>query len=294
MNSDFARFLETYRARIERHLDKCLPAEQTSDSLTAALRYSTLNQGKRIRPCLVYATADAFGSVNDDTDHIACALELIHCYSLIHDDLPAMDDDDLRRGRATCHIAYNEATAILAGDGLQALAFEQLTQLTLDPSIALALVHELAHASGARGMVKGQAMDLHATNLSVDLDYLESMHNHKTGDLIVASISMGAQSAGCNDPTTLLKLRTFGRAIGLAFQVKDDLLDTEGNTATLGKRAGADQAQNKSTYTSLLGLAGAQHMLEDLHGKALQILEQLDENTQYLHDITDYIITRNH
>ena len=295
MKQSFDSFLETSRERVEQQLEHCLPDNSNNLPLNAALRYTTLDQGKRIRPCLVYAAAHSFGAINSDTDYVATALELIHCYSLIHDDLPAMDDDDLRRGRPTCHIAYDEATAILAGDGLQALAFEQLTQLTLVSSTtALALVRELAQAAGAAGMVKGQAMDLFATDTPVDLAYLETMHVHKTGDLIVASISMGAQSNGCVDTPTLEKLRAYGRAIGLAFQVKDDILDSEGNTAILGKQAGADQLHNKSTYTSLLGNEGAKKMLAQLHEQAITALDKFDERADHLRGIADFIVSRDH
>ena len=288
-------FLKECRERIEQHLEKSLLPSQSDSPLSAALRYTTLNQGKRIRPCLAYAAAHSLGAINHDTDRIATALELIHCYSLIHDDLPAMDDDNLRRGRPTCHIAYDEATAILAGDGLQALAFEQLTQLTLaTPSTALALVRELAQAAGAAGMVKGQAMDLYATNATVDLSYLETMHIHKTGDLIAASISMGAQSSGHADTLTLQSLHTYGRAIGLAFQVKDDILDSEGNTQVLGKQAGADQLHNKSTYTSLLGDEGAKAMLAKLHKQAINALSQFDQRAEHLRHIADFIVSRDH
>lgn len=295
MRQGFDSFLEASRKRVEQQLQHCLPQSGNKLPLNAALRYSTLDQGKRIRPCLVYAAAHALGPINRDIDFVAAAVELIHCYSLIHDDLPAMDDDDLRRGRPTCHIAYDEATAILAGDGLQALAFEQLTQLTIvSPTTALSLIRELAQAAGAAGMVKGQAMDLFATDTAVDLAYLEAMHLHKTGDLIVASISMGAQSNACIDPQTLEKLRAYGRAIGLAFQVKDDILDNEGNTAVLGKQAGADQRHNKSTYTSLLGNEGAKEMLNLLHKQAITALEQFDGRADHLRSIADFIVNRNY
>ena len=295
MKQSFDDFLKASRERLEQQLEHCLPHKHNNLPLNAALRYTTLDQGKRIRPCLVYAAAHSLGAINSDTDHIATALELIHCYSLVHDDLPAMDDDDLRRGRPTCHIAYDEATAVLAGDGLQALAFEQLTQLTLvSPTTALTLVRELAQAAGAAGMVKGQAMDLFATDTPVDLAYLETMHAHKTGDLIVASISMGAQSSASVDAQTLDKLRAYGRAIGLAFQVKDDILDSEGNTAVLGKQAGADQLHNKSTYTSLLGNEGAKKMLAQLYEQAITALDQFDERADNLRSIADFIVSRDH
>lgn len=295
MKQGFEHFLKDCRARIERQLESSLPPEHANTTLNAALRYTTLDQGKRIRPCLAYAAAFCLNGINSDTDHVAAALELIHCYSLIHDDLPAMDDDALRRGHPTCHIVYDEATAILAGDALQALAFEQLTRLThLSPAAAISLVRELAHASGAAGMVKGQAMDLFATDTSVDLSYLETMHKRKTGDLIVASISMGAQSSGCTDAQTLQQLCAYGRAIGLAFQVQDDILDSEGNTAVLGKQAGADRRHNKSTYTSLLGHSGAKAMLAQLHEQARDSLSQFDQRADHLRSIADFIVTRDH
>jgi len=291
----FDSFLSTCRERVEQQLEHCLPSSQHDLPLIAALRYTTLDQGKRIRPCLVYAAAHSLGPINSDSDLIASALELIHCYSLIHDDLPSMDDDDLRRGQATCHIAYDEATAILAGDGLQALAFEQLSQLKhVSPATALNLVRELAQAAGAAGMVKGQAMDLFATDTPVDLAYLETMHTHKTGDLIVASITMGAQSSGCADAETLEKLCVYGKAIGLAFQVQDDILDSEGNTALLGKQAGADQLHNKSTYTSLLGHTGAKAKLSQLHQQAIDALNSFDERADHLRNIADFIVSRDH
>ncbi len=295
MKQSLDSFLEASRQRVEQQLEYSLPQSPNKLPLNDALRYSTLDQGKRIRPCLVYAAAHALGPINRDADFVAAAVELVHCYSLIHDDLPAMDDDDLRRGRPTCHIAFDEATAILAGDGLQTLAFEQLTQLTLvSPTTALSLVRELAHAAGAAGMVKGQAMDLFATGSSIDLAYLEAMHLHKTGDLIVASISMGAQTNASVDTQTLEKLRAYGHAIGLAFQVKDDILDNEGNTAILGKQAGADQRHNKSTYTSLLGNEGAKEMLTQLHEQAISALGQFDKRADHLRGIADFIVSRNH
>lgn len=295
MKQNFDSFLKVCRERVDQHLAQSLPHNTSDLPLNAALRYTTLDQGKRIRPCLVYAAAHSLGAINSDSDHVATALELIHCYSLIHDDLPAMDDDDLRRGRPTCHIAYDEATAILAGDGLQAMAFEQLTQLThVSPTTALTLVRELAQAAGAAGMVKGQAMDLFATGTPVDLAYLETMHAHKTGDLIVASISMGAQSSACVDKRTLEQLRAYGRAIGLAFQVKDDILDSEGNSALLGKLTGADQLHNKSTYTSLLGNEGAKKMLAQLYEQAITALDEFDERADHLRSIADFIVRRDH
>ncbi len=288
-------FLSSCRERTDTLLAQSLPDD--ANPLAEALRYSALGGGKRIRPCLVYAGAAACASnpdiITSGTDQVACAVELVHCYSLVHDDLPAMDDDELRRGRPTCHIAFDEATAILAGDALQALAYEQLTLIDDIPaSQVVALVAYLAKASGANGMVLGQVLDLAATNRSVDLDYLETMHHRKTGDLISASVVMGAMTSGCSDESTLLALEDYGRAIGLAFQVRDDILDDQGDTATLGKTTGSDARQSKATYTSLLGLEHAQTLLEELRHQSLRALHNLDERADHLRAIANFIVER--
>jgi geranylgeranyl pyrophosphate synthase len=258
--------------------------------------YALAAGGKRVRPILAYRAARALGKPDAPAlTHAAIALELVHTYSLIHDDLPAMDNDDLRRGKPTCHIAFDEATAILGGDALQALAFEQLARIeNPNPQTFPKLVLELAHAAGPSKMVLGQAMDMSATARTVDLAFLQDMHNKKTGALISASVVMGALSTGPCPDEVLDRLRTYGIAIGLAFQIKDDLLDALGNSETLGKRAGADQAADKSTYTTLLGIDGAQQKLRQLHLDAMNALSGLGPNAEYLGQIADLIVHRKH
>lgn len=287
-------FTEQYTRRVNDHLvqhfDDISHLNNGSERLFAAMQYSLLNGGKRIRPVLTYASAAAICQVTNATDRAACAVECIHAYSLIHDDLPAMDDDDLRRGKATCHIAFDEATAILAGDALQCMAFEILTTAA-DPT-ALPLVRELAKAAGARGMVAGQAIDLAAVDHQLTLPQLENMHRHKTGALIEASVMMGALSCGNVSPQQLEALRTYARAIGLAFQVHDDILDVTVETGVLGKRQGADQERNKPTYVALLGLDGARGKARELHDQALQALAGFDAHADPLRDLAAYIVER--
>ncbi|MBU3069104.1 (2E,6E)-farnesyl diphosphate synthase [Aestuariicella sp. G3-2] len=295
-NSPLAAFLQDSQTRIDRALDAALSqlTPNSEPDLINAMRYSLLNGGKRIRPVLVYASAIAVqGTITPATDQVACALECIHAYSLIHDDLPAMDDDDLRRGKPTCHIAFNEATAILAGDALQALAFQSLASAPLlDSDTRLQLVQQLAQAAGAQGMVGGQAIDLAAVNSALTLEQLQHMHNLKTGALISASILMGATATGRADPAQLASLKTYADAIGLAFQVQDDILDVTADTATLGKQQGADIALNKPTYVSLLGLEGAQRKALELHQQALAALNDFGEEADHLRDLSAYIVER--
>lgn len=296
MNPGLADFLDSCRERVDRVLDQALLTPTgASNQLYEAMRYAVLNGGKRIRPALVYAAANTVGSINGDSDRIACAVEMIHAYSLVHDDLPAMDDDDLRRGKPTCHVAYNEATAILAGDGLQSLAFAQLTQTeSLHPATVLQLVQTLADAAGPEGMVGGQADDLEAVASPIDVIRLETMHRKKTGALITASITMGALGTGVASPAQLAALANYGRAIGLAFQVQDDILDVESSTETLGKRQGADLARNKPTYTSLLGVDVARQKLHDLHRSSLSALAEFDQRATHLRAMANFIVQRNH
>ena len=267
--------------------------------LQQAIEYSLLNEGKRIRAILVYATAQSLGSDSqcqpaDDLDRIASAVEMLHTYSLIHDDLPAMDDDDLRRGQATCHKAFDEATAILAGDALHSRAFEILTELThCAPKTQLKLVAALATAAGQRGMVGGQAIDLAAVDRDINLQQLETIHLLKTGALIRAAVAMGGIYANAN-PEQLQSLDSYAQAIGLAFQVQDDILDIEGDTLTLGKTQGADIALNKPTYPSLLGLENAKAKAQELHTLAIVSLAGLGESARPLRDLSAYIISRNH
>ncbi len=289
--------LTKYQKRVERALDCWLPSKKTLPCrLHEAMRYSVLNGGKRIRPILTYLTGEAIGLKAETLDGPACAVELIHAYSLIHDDLPAMDDDDLRRGQATCHKAFDEATAILAGDALQALAFQILAQdknISATPENRLKMIRNLAKASGSHGMVGGQAIDLVSEGRAISIAELENMHILKTGALIRASIQLGALNKTDIEAHTLKKLDHYAKAIGLAFQVQDDILDIEGDTKTLGKTQGADIKHNKSTYPALVGLSEAKQMAEDLHKRALDSLNIFDKKADPLRWISQYIIQRN-
>jgi geranylgeranyl pyrophosphate synthase len=293
MRPEFSLFAEHCRTRVDAALDRYLPPGEDLTQLRAAMRYSLFNGGKRVRPILAYASALAINPdiKLDKIDPVSCALECLHSYSLVHDDLPAMDDDDLRRGKPTCHIAFNEASAILAGDGLQTLAFELLTLTDLPAPIQIRLVRTLASGAGAKGMVLGQAIDLAAVDHQLDLAQLENMHQHKTGALICASVAMGAISAGASD-TQLAALDNYAAAIGLAFQVQDDILDVTGDTATLGKQQGADIARNKPTYVSLLGLDTARSKAEELHRQAEDALAGFGESALYLRQLASYIVHR--
>ena len=294
-NIPFSEFLSTCQQRVDQQLETLLPDDGgPASQLFAALRYSVFNGGKRIRPILAYAAAHALGGINRDTDRVAAAVELVHAYSLIHDDLPAMDDDDLRRGKPTCHIAFDEATAILAGDALQTLAFEQLTALHTPPETTLQIIASLAKAAGAQGMVAGQAIDIAVVNGAPTLEELEYMHRQKTGAMIVASITMGALSTGNVTEQQLSSLISYGEAIGLAFQVQDDILDVTANTSILGKQQGADQAMNKPTYTSLLSLDGAKEKAIQLQEGAVDALSDFDQHAGQLRAIADYIVNRNY
>jgi farnesyl diphosphate synthase/geranylgeranyl diphosphate synthase type II len=293
MHNNFNQFAQTCRARVDSALDRYLPQGDDPTQLRAAMRYSLFNGGKRVRPILAYAAALAIKPETDLAliDPIAAALECLHSYSLVHDDLPAMDDDDLRRGKPTCHIAFNEATAILAGDGLQTLAFDLLTQTDLPSQIQIQLIHQLVLGSGVDGMVLGQAIDLAAVDHQLDLAQLETMHRHKTGALIRASVAMGAISAGA-DKEQLAALDKYAAAIGLAFQVQDDILDVTGDTATIGKQQGADIARNKPTYVSLLGLDAAKAKATELHRQALDALDSFGTNAAQLRQLASYIVER--
>jgi len=283
-----------YQQRVNVALDHWLPPETIHPQrLHKAMRYSVFNGGKRVRPLLVYLTGEALGVSVDSLDAPACAVELIHAYSLVHDDLPAMDDDDLRRGKPTCHKAYNEATAILVGDGLQALAFYILSHD--DKTSAqqrLAMLDALTLASGSRGMVGGQMIDIEAMGKQINLAELENMHIHKTGALIRASVKMGTLASQNYSAEILAKLDHYAKCIGLAFQVKDDILDIEASTEILGKSQGSDMAQDKPTYPSLIGLKQAKQMAQDLLQDALDSLQDFDEKADPLRDMAKYIVTR--
>lgn len=264
----------------------------SSERLLSAMRYSVFNGGKRIRPVLVYAAGQALNCPLDQTDAPAAAVEMIHAYSLIHDDLPAMDDDDLRRGKPTCHIQYDEATAILAGDALQTSAFAALTDAQ-NQTGQLQLLQELVQASGSLGMVAGQMIDLASVGKSLSLVELENMHRHKTGALIRASVRMGAIAGGAS-PQQLDALTRYAEALGLAFQVQDDILDVESDTETLGKQQGADIALNKPTYVSLLGLEQAKEKARLLVENAEQSLNDFGPEADLLRELARYVIERDH
>ncbi|WP_355662434.1 (2E,6E)-farnesyl diphosphate synthase [Halomonas salifodinae] len=281
------------RTRIDAWLE-ALFAERTPPSarLEAAMRHGLLVGGKRLRPVLVYAAGRALGADDALLDAPAAAVELVHAYSLVHDDLPAMDDDDLRRGQPTVHKAYDEATAILAGDALQALAFEVLARAAHPRLPALMLT--LAEAAGRDGMVAGQALDLAAVGGHPDVTALATMHGHKTGALIRAAVRLGALSAATDDDPRVVALDAYARAVGLAFQIHDDILDVTGDTATLGKTAGADAAHDKPTYPALLGLEGARAKADGLLREALAALAPLGEAATPLAELARYMIERDH
>ncbi len=289
--------LQSVQQRLEQQLHQHLQALQLADSrLAEAMTYGVLNGGKRLRPFLCYAAAQALGGNWEQADAAATALEMVHSYSLVHDDLPAMDDDDLRRGKPTCHIAFDEATAILAGDGLLTAAFEVLAnapQQTAEQR--LTLIRLLAQGSGGAGMVAGQSIDLGHVGKPMTLPELERMHRHKTGALIRSAVLMGAHAACAEvDQATEQALVRYADAVGLAFQVQDDILDIEGDTVTLGKTQGADLALNKPTYPALLGLDGARAKARELVADAHAALAGLDGDTSVLAQLADYIISRDH
>jgi len=298
MSNALKEYLTACQNRVERALDARLPNDNIlPKKLHEAMRYTVLNGGKRMRPLLTYATGKALGIAEDSLDGPACAVEFIHVYSLIHDDLPAMDDDDLRRGKPTCHVAYDEATAILTGDALQALAFETLandSSITATATDRLKMIITLTNASGSQGMVGGQAIDLESVGNQLTLPELENMHIHKTGALIRASVNMAALSKPDLDPVVGKKLDRYAKCIGLSFQVKDDILDEESDTATLGKTQGKDKNNNKPTYPALLGLVGAKQKAQELHEQALESLSDFGSEADLLRDLSLYIIERDH
>ena len=290
--------LEELGARVAAALERWLPdGDASPERLHEAMRYAVLGGGKRIRPVLVYLTGEALGVPADRLDGPAAAVELIHAYSLVHDDLPAMDDDDLRRGRPTCHKAFDEATAVLAGDALQVLAFEILARdpaMTPDPARRLEIIGILARASGTAGMAGGQAIDLAAEGRPLTLEALERMHRLKTGALIHASVMMAAASADGLPAGWQAALDAFGEAIGLAFQIQDDILDVEGETALLGKRAGADEARHKPTYPSVAGMQAAKRRLGELHQAAITALAPLGPDGAALARLSEWLTERRH
>lgn len=298
MSNALKEYLSFCQNRVEGALEARLPGENIlPQKLHSAMRYCVLGGGKRMRPMLAYCTGKTLGLPPEILDGPACAVELIHVYSLIHDDLPAMDDDALRRGKATCHIAFDEATAILTGDALQALAFETLAH---DPSMTasadnrLKMITSLTKASGSQGMVGGQAIDLESVGTTLTLPELENMHIHKTGALIRASVNLATLAKSDIDSIAATKLDHYAKCIGLSFQVKDDILDEESDTTTLGKTQGKDKDNNKPTYPALLGMAGAKQKARELHEKAIDSLSIFGKEADLLRDLSLYIIQRDH
>lgn len=294
--------ISAYLAQCQTRIDHALtslftpPRPELAD-LYQAMRYSVINGGKRVRPMLVYAACEALGGPAEQADAAACAIELIHAYSLVHDDLPAMDDDDLRRGQPTTHKAFDEAIAILAGDALQALAFEVLSGSSGNPQSAetrLQMLTVLSKAAGAAGMVGGQAIDLHAVGTRPSQKAMEIMHQHKTGALIVASVHLGALASERSQDKDVHALTVYAQAIGLAFQVQDDILDVESDTSTLGKRQGADEAKDKPTYPTLIGLSQAKQYARQLCEQAQAALSDYGAQADPLRALARYIVERRH
>lgn len=289
-------YLTECQTRVERHLERLLPVPDTQPHrLHEAMRYAVLGGGKRVRPALAYASARALGIAPEMVDTGACAVELIHAYSLIHDDLPAMDDDDLRRGRPTCHKAFDDATAILAGDALQTLAFQALASDSSFPGDArgrVRMIAALGKASGSKGMVGGQALDLESEGVTLDLVMLENIHIHKTGALLRASVNMAPLASSDIDPAKAAALDHYAKCVGLAFQIQDDLLDVEGETAVTGKRSGADRAREKATYPTLMGVGPAREAANDLVAEAMRSLDSFDGGADALRWIAEYIVSR--
>lgn len=295
-NSSLLQLLQHYQERNNQQLTHWLEAQPFADqTLLKAMKYGALLGGKRVRPFLTYVTGNMLGVNEENLDTPAAAIECIHAYSLIHDDLPAMDDDELRRGQPTCHIAFDEATAVLAGDALQTLAFEILAEGTLSidgESQRIKMIKELAQASGAAGMCMGQALDLDGEGKHLGLTQLEQIHKHKTGALIRCAVRLGALATGEKGLEILPQLNTYAEAIGLAFQVQDDILDVISDTETLGKPQGSDIALDKSTYPALLGLEGAKQKAQQLYQEAVQALEAIPYDTTQLEVFARYLIER--
>jgi geranylgeranyl pyrophosphate synthase len=294
----FETLAEQFQQRVDKALDYWLPPASVNPMrLHQAMRYAVLAPGKRVRPILVYATASALGVDLEKVDGAACAVEIIHAYSLIHDDLPAMDDDDLRRGRPTCHREFDEASAILAGDALQALAFYIIShdpKMVADERARLAMIENLAMFSGSRGMAGGQAIDLAAVGESLNIAELETMHIHKTGALIRTCIRLSALSSSNLGEDRFRALDSYAKCIGLSFQVQDDILDVTGDTATLGKPQGSDSARNKPTFPSIIGLDASRQKALELHEQALQALSIFAEEADILRYISAWFVQRTH
>jgi len=294
----FAAQIKSWQARMEQALAARLPAADAEPArLHAAMRYSVLQGGKRVRPMLLFSSARAVGLTESQVEAAACAIELIHAYSLVHDDLPAMDDDDLRRGRPTCHKAFDEATAVLVGDALQSLAFQLLASdpaLPAAPAIRLRLVEMLAEATGTAGMAGGQALDVAVVGQQVPVADVEAMYARKTGALIRASVLMAAVCVPVLATNRREALQAFATPIGLAFQIQDDLLDVLGDTATLGKPTDADRARGKPTYPALLGVAASRQRLAQLHTEAVEALEPFGPDADALRSLADWLLVRSY
>ena len=293
--TDFPAWAQSVAERVEQTLSRLLPPATTHPPrLHEAMRYAALGGGKRVRPMLAFGAGRITGADPARLDVVAASVELIHAYSLVHDDLPCMDDDTLRRGRPTCHVAFDEATALLVGDAMQSLAFALLAdhRLADDPTTQLAMVSTLAAASGSRGMAGGQAIDLAAVGQALALPELEQMHRHKTGALIRASVALGARCGNDADASSLERLDRYAQCVGLAFQVVDDILDESGTAASLGKTAGKDRESGKPTYTSLLGLAEARTLADRLLADAHAALSVFDERAAPLRSLADFIVRR--
>jgi len=294
--TEFSAWVEARQQDVEAVLQTLLPdAGKSPARLHEAMRYAVLGGGKRVRPLLVYAAGEAARAERARVGNVAAAVELVHAYSLVHDDMPCMDDDVLRRGRPTCHVAYDEATALLVGDALQSLAFSALTEHPLCDQAAdqIDMVALLARAIGSRGMAGGQAIDLASTGRELSLPELENMHIHKTGELIRASVLLGARCGTC-DVAATAALDRYARCAGLAFQVVDDVLDAESDSETLGKTAGKDARQNKATYVSLMGVSRARSFAEELRVEAGQALARFGDEARRLRELIDFIVLRRH
>ncbi len=292
---DFQSWVSAHQHRFEDVLRRLLPSAAIAPQrLHHAMRYSVLDGGKRVRPLLAFAAGELTHADPERVDVAAAAVELIHAYSLVHDDMPCMDDDVLRRGKPTCHVEYDQATALLVGDALQSLAFQLLSchRLNDDPARQLDMVKLLATASGSRGMAGGQAIDLESVGKQLTLPELEQMHIHKTGALIRAAILLGAHCGENLDDAQLGALERYAHCVGLAFQVVDDVLDTEADTATLGKTANKDADNDKPTYVTLLGVREAKQMAANLHGEALDALAPFGAGTRRLRELADFIVLR--
>jgi farnesyl diphosphate synthase len=293
MDMAFAQWITATQSAVERELETLLPsASHIPQRLHAAMRYAVLGGGKRVRPLLVFAAGELVGAPPARLARAAAAVEMMHAYSLVHDDMPCMDNDVLRRGKPTVHVQFDEATALLVGDALQTLAFEVLASAAGDAASTLAMVQRLSRASGSMGMAGGQAIDLASVGATLEAAQLEQMHRAKTGALLAASVMLGALSGGPLNPYTAGALESYASAIGLAFQVVDDLLDVETDTATLGKTAGKDALQDKPTYVSTLGLAASRELAERLRHESHEALKPLGAKSARLAELADLIVLR--